>query len=527
MGTGKPNGEAGSLARPVLVVLALLVIIGGAVRFYNIDRKCCWHDEALTLQVLSGFTVGEIYRREFTGKIVSPSDLQIYQGRNNEKGLSDTVRALISGNPLHAPVYYVSAWVANGTALPPPDAARYTSAAFGALAVAALAWLCLEMFGAQSILFAVPFFALSPFLVTYSQEAREYAVWTLALSLSTAAFLRALKTNTLRSWLVYAGLTALAVYSHILTVALIVGQVVVACVLERRMWSPKIAHLGAAILGVAVTALPWFFASFFSMSNPKLLGTPTRVTLESNLGDIGSISIGNMLCIFFDAPFALAEPLCLVAAFVLLVEICSIVYFFRKADRYEKTVVLGFALPVACLLLALDLMLGGARASGARYMTPALIGLALPVVYTAQSLMRAGGKKFILAGVLMLLLISCELTALKIGSESRSWWSKLVGGADIALIADAVNATESPLIVTEADFPNLGQVLALSHYLKPDARLMLVPKGEAPHVPPTYTNVFVLSLSRDYAKHFANTNNAAMTRLPNLHGLWRATPEPQ
>ncbi len=522
MGTGKFRFDTGSLSRPVLVVLLLLVIIGAAVRLHNIDRKCCWHDEALTLQVLSGFTVGEIYRREFTGKIVSPADLQIYQGRNPEKGLSDTVRALISGNPLHAPVYYVSAWVVDGTALPPLEAARCTSAAFGTMAVAAIAWLCLEMFGAQSILIAVLLFALSPFLVTYSQEAREYAAWTLALALSAAAFLRALKTDTTRSWLVYAGLTAFAVNSHILTVALIAGQVVVACVLERRLWSQKIAHLGAAILGVAVTSVPWFFASFFSMTNPKLLGTPTRVTLESNLGDIGSISIGNMLCIFFDAPFTLAEPLCLVAVFVLLVEVGSLVYFARKADRYEKTVVLGFALPVACLLLALDIMLGGARASGARYMTPALIGLALPVVYTAQSLMRAGGKKFILAGVLMLSLVSCELTAIKIGAESRSWWSKLVGGADVALIADAVNATESPLVVTESDFPNLGQALALSHYLKPQARLLLVPKDEAPPVPPAYTNVFVLSLSREYVKHFANTNNTSMTRFPNLHGLWLA-----
>jgi uncharacterized membrane protein len=88
---------------------------------------------------------------------------------------------------------------------------RLLAVIFGVLALPAMYWLGLELFrsrGAAAL--AAAFLAISPVAVLYSQEFREYSLWTVAILVMSALFLRAVRSMTPRSWLWFAGLLTIS-----------------------------------------------------------------------------------------------------------------------------------------------------------------------------------------------------------------------------------------------------------------------------------------------------------------------------
>ncbi|HEY7598715.1 MAG TPA: glycosyltransferase family 39 protein [Candidatus Limnocylindrales bacterium] len=101
---------------------------------------------------------------------------------------------------------------------------------------------------------AVTLLALSGFWVHYAQEARPYALWMLMASLSTLALLRAVEMPGRSRWLVYGVATVLGVWSHLMMVFVVAGQVLALAVHPdvRRWWRPA----AAAVLAAALAAVP-------------------------------------------------------------------------------------------------------------------------------------------------------------------------------------------------------------------------------------------------------------------------------
>jgi len=91
--------------------------------------------------------------------------------------------------------------------------------------------------------------------VAFSQEARGYSLAVLFTALSSLLFLKAVEAPSWRTWLLYAVVSAIAVYSHFFAGFVLMAQALSLLALPRRM-APWRSFLAAAVLtGVLIAPL--------------------------------------------------------------------------------------------------------------------------------------------------------------------------------------------------------------------------------------------------------------------------------
>lgn len=115
-------------------------------------------------------------------------------------------------------------------------------------------------------LIAATMATLSPFLVYYSQEARNYIVVTLFTALSCWSLWRALALGGRRRWVVYAVACAATVYTHYYGGFVLAAQAAYLAV----TWRQHRQHLGAWVLsgmGAVVLYLPWLIGLQAQLAN--------------------------------------------------------------------------------------------------------------------------------------------------------------------------------------------------------------------------------------------------------------------
>src|SRR5690606_15494177 len=110
--------------------------------------------------------------------------------------------------PKHPPLFYVLLRIWCGAFGDSVFAMRFLAALISLLAFPALWWLCRELFFEDEnrrliALVALALLALSPFHVLYAQEVREYSIWTVAIFVSCALLLRALRLGERKWWIAY------------------------------------------------------------------------------------------------------------------------------------------------------------------------------------------------------------------------------------------------------------------------------------------------------------------------------------
>lgn len=102
---------------------------------------------------------------------------------------------------------------------------RLPSVAFAALAAALLVPLGTRLFDRPTGIIAGVILATNAYLVRHAQEARTYALVTLAVVIASIFFVRALDDPRRRNWLLYAVAAAAAVYCHFYAGFVIVAHV--------------------------------------------------------------------------------------------------------------------------------------------------------------------------------------------------------------------------------------------------------------------------------------------------------------
>src|SRR5206468_11333453 len=137
-------------------VLVGLIALGAALRLWRIGHQSYWLDEAFT---------ANIARRDFGGML-------------------DGVRHTESTPPL----YYVLAWAWERVFGWHEAGLRSLSALFGVAAVPAAYAAARERFSHRAALLAAALFAVNPYFVWYSQEARAYALLVLLCTLPLLFF---------------------------------------------------------------------------------------------------------------------------------------------------------------------------------------------------------------------------------------------------------------------------------------------------------------------------------------------------
>ncbi len=160
-----------------------IVIIALLLRLYYLDGRGLWYDEVASVDVA-------------------------------QRGLLPILTDRFGWVHVQTPLYYAVVWL---TTLPidPVSSAflvRLPSALAGALTTLVVYGLGKELFGRWQGLLASAMVALSALFISYSQDARPYALLTFFTALSVYCLLRALRTPSSGWWVAFIVATILNFY---------------------------------------------------------------------------------------------------------------------------------------------------------------------------------------------------------------------------------------------------------------------------------------------------------------------------
>jgi mannosyltransferase len=205
------------------LLLALVILLAGGLRLYEIDRESLWLDEADT------------YWKSRT----SPADI---------------VKMVIKD--VHPPLYFllIHYWV---RILGDSDGAlRLFSAVFGILAIPIVFQIGRLLFNERFGLVAALFLAVSGFHIQYSQEARSYALYFFLTSLSIYFVLLGHR-RTQYAWIGYTLSTVLLLYTHNTAVLVVIAVMLFYLTLVWPWRLSKINPFLIAALASFILYTPW------------------------------------------------------------------------------------------------------------------------------------------------------------------------------------------------------------------------------------------------------------------------------
>lgn len=176
--------------------LIVTIFLGIFFRFYNIDNKVYWVDEACTSFGVSGYTEAEFMQEIGFNKLFQFKEIiKKYQRYNPQRSLFDTINSITKDEGAQLPPLYfilvrlVAIWINN-----PILASRGLSVTLSLITLVCIFWLCKELFKSSFAGWAATaIIAISPLHVLYAQEGRPYSLWILTITLSSASLLWALR----------------------------------------------------------------------------------------------------------------------------------------------------------------------------------------------------------------------------------------------------------------------------------------------------------------------------------------------
>jgi uncharacterized membrane protein len=206
------------------LILFIILLFAFGLRVYRLSHQNLWGDEAVSARVRS-MSLGQVI-----------------------KGKADIL----------PPLYFTSLHISLKLWGSSEFGVRFLSVAAGLLAIPVIYQLGRVVFKPSIGLLAAFIFAVSPFQVYYSQEARMYALTTLFTSLSMLSFVRLLRQRSpsFLLWLSYLLLTLAAVYTHYYAF-IIVGAEVVIALIARWREGRFLLRLLATSTALVVLYLPW------------------------------------------------------------------------------------------------------------------------------------------------------------------------------------------------------------------------------------------------------------------------------
>lgn len=482
----------------------ILAILGIFFRFYHIDHKVYWNDEAMTSLRIAGYTEPELMQQVYnTGLIDVKTLLANYQYPNPNRTLKDSMEAFAQ-HPEHSPLYYVMArfWVqlfGHSIAI-----LRSLSAWISLLIFPCTYWLCRELFASTTVAWiALGIVAICPFHVLYAQEAREYSLWTVTILLSSAALLKAIRlgeksllikaegkppsklfpmlsSNSQASiawWVLYGITVALGLYAYPFSGFVSIGHGLYVTIIDQAQKLKIIlAYFFASLLGFLLFS-PWLWIVIQNFD--KFINhTISRTNPSENLHLVWGLNLNR---IFFDVNQG-SSPLNPLLYITLFLAMYAIIVLCRTTPPKTWLFVLTLMGVTGLVLMVPDLLLGGRRSNNLRYAIPCIIGIQLAVSYLFSvklNLTQKIDKQRWKSGIFALWFIG--VVSCTVSSQVEVWWNKSYPKSRYnPPIAKLLNQVDRPLIISD-EVP--GRILSLSHLLNPDTQLQLVAGSSLPKLP--------------------------------------------
>jgi uncharacterized membrane protein len=477
--------EARTNSRWLLSLLAIAILLGIGFRFFELDRKLYWHDEAYTSIRAAGFTRQEIDDELFQNRIIPAPELQKYQRIKPGSTAADTINSLALEDPQHPPLYFLMAriWMQEfGSSL---TASRTLPAILSLLSLPLMYALAQELFASNlTSLLATAILALSPFDILFAQTARQYSLLTAIVIGSSLLLLRAVRLQTLSTWVLYALSIALGFYTHPFFSLTLIGQgIFVICyclfVTPKKLRGHVInSQFFLAVIAALILYIPWIYVLGSNLQRASATTDWTRVSPGwLYLVKLWTLSF---TALFFDLDFGFDNIFTYLARVPFLILIIAAIYqIFHRASRSSWLFVLT-SIFVPFLILALpDLIIGGKRSAVSRYLISCFPGVQLAVAYLLANSVTAGRRfwQFTMAAVFTASIVSCVVS-----SFSDTWWSKDLSyfNAEVARKVNqeaiANRSIKDTIVISDRgnDFTNMGDLLSLSYLLDKDVRLMLL-----------------------------------------------------
>jgi uncharacterized membrane protein len=464
----KPVAQGG---RAFGIVIALAVLAGILLRFYNLDHKVFWDDEVYSALRVNGYTERDLVRR--ADQFQTAGELRALL-HSRADGLPATVTAIAHEEPQHTPLFYLLANIwshAFGSSL---FSMRFLAALFGVLALPAMYWLGFELFGSRRAAgIAAALLAISPVAVLYSQEFREYSMWTVAILVMSALFLRAVRLMTLWTWAWFAVALTISLYVDPLTLFIAGGYGIFYVTSKRPRAKDALAPALAYAMGF-VLFVPWLML---------IVRGARQIDKATELGVGTSILVFQTARTFlamFKADFLDLNIVdsALVNAVLAIPAATVVVYAMYVTCKRTKYAIWGFILTLMLAnlfpVIGLYLLSAGVRLAPIRLLIPFFLAadLALVVLFetTVASPQVPLTRRRIWAAAFVLI-AGAKLSQCVLSSRAETWWNTLEQQS--ISVAQIVNRSQHPVLV---DDNYLVYALALSEYLKPDVRVVLSPR---------------------------------------------------
>ncbi|WP_017292918.1 glycosyltransferase family 39 protein [Geminocystis herdmanii] len=472
------------------IVIIIVILWGVFFRVTNIDKKIYWHDEVYTSLRVAGYKGDEVVTTFFNGEIITVKDLLEFQTLKSETPLIYTINSLIE-HPEHPPLYYLllrfwqdlfgSSIIIN----------RSLSILFSLLIFPAIYYLSQQLFNNNLVnLISISLIAISPVQILYAQEAREYSLWMLSIILSSLFFFKSIKTNNISHWFMYSLTLSLTFYTSILSAFLPIIKVSYIYLIGKILAvQTKINFLiFTSISGILF--IPWLVITVinFSILKDKTNWTNTQQSLEllANLWGLHFTSL------FID--FGL--PLYHWASYIFIIFIFSIIFysFFFMVNNISKNIWLYLLLLVLIPTLGLilpDLIFGGIKSSMTRYFFPAYLSIYLTIAYTLGKKIE---QKSQTSSLILIIIFTLSIISNIISSNAQTWWNK-ASSYHNAVIAQMINQAENPLVITQNLDINKGNIISISHNLKPETKLQLLNTNTSIKAHPEFKEIYIFNPS--------------------------------
>ena len=213
-------------------LLILITIVGCFLRFYNLSYNSLWLDETASVTIAMLGSYANILN--YTATIEPNPPLFVW--------MVYTLMTLFGNNEFII---------------------RFVSAFFGSLTVPLMYFVGKEFIDRNGGIIAAATFAVSPFLILYAQEARAYALLLFFIALATLYYLKALKSEDYKYWIIFALATIVVFWTHFYSFILIGALIIYTLAIYKFKYIKQLIVssivMAAGILPLAIIAVPTIF----------------------------------------------------------------------------------------------------------------------------------------------------------------------------------------------------------------------------------------------------------------------------